>query len=149
MIGVIPPQVKIAGVLTVGVALFSTGWYFSSLWYKADEAKLQRDSYKSLAEGYEKQQKEDLAKAKQKDSELEQLKTNVLKYPDVDVRVCRVELSSPVSAGGTQGQELHPGTGVVSQNTESVSTGPGSDPGPELFGLADAADRLAAGCRAL
>lgn len=139
-------QLILAAVLALGG--FAGGWYFNGLREGAKISQMQRDSFQSLAKAYAAQQTADALKLKQKEGELDGLKANALKYPDVAFRVCKLARPS-VSAGGSQGQDLHPPGGVVQEKPEPVPSGGGSDDQSIVFGLADAADKLSAGCRAL
>lgn len=135
----------------VGVVLFTLGfgggWYFNGLRGTAEIAREQRDSFQSLATAYAKQQSDDALKQKQLETESAQLKSDVLKYPDVNFSMCKFTPVLP--AGGDQGQNIPSRARLVPQDPEPVSAVRGSNEGPIVFGLADAADKLTAKCRAL
>lgn len=132
-----------AGLLICG---FGSGWYFSGLRGKAQVSQMQASAFQSLAEAYAKQQTDNALKQKQLEKENAGLVTDALKYPNISV--CHYT-PAVVPPGGSQGQVVHTGTRLVQENPLGVPPVPRPDPGPFVFGLADAADKLAALCRSL
>jgi hypothetical protein len=138
-------QAIIAAVLLVGG--LGGGFYLGTLRGKAQVSQMQASAFQKLAEAYAKQQSENELKAKQLEKENEDLQTSAVKYPDVGV--CHYTPAAVPT--NHSGQVVHSSSGLVQANPQPVpeSGAVSEDPSPIVFGLADAADKLAARCRAL
>ena len=136
--------------ILIGIAvliLFGAGFYLGGLREKSKYEGLEATNAESLAKAYQAQIADTAAKVAAYEKEIDTLKTTVLtQFPTVPVRLCpSPRLSSPAKAGPI----VSASTGVGTTDVKPVSSGAGSDLGPELFGLADAFDEVVAKCREL
>jgi hypothetical protein len=136
-----------AGLLiAVVIGLFCGGFYFGTLHGKAQLEALQASQFQAMADAYRKQKDAAAASVAALEKENAELTADRLAYPDVAVRVCRIQAIG-VPAATNPGHVVPAGAGVLSQVAAPAPDG-GRDFGPDLFHLADEADQLIAHCRA-
>ena len=149
---------KAVGVLVVAVALtWAIGtvnnWRAAAARLPAVEAE--RDAAEDYIVQYRKAAKAEHARvnkaSKGYQDELKALRITALAQPARVVRLCRPArvAAGPSGAGTESGSDgAAAGAGVVSETSgQGVEQGP--DIGPDLYALADEADRIVAQCRAL
>jgi hypothetical protein len=69
--------------------------------------------------------------------------------PNMVVRLCVATPRANLPATAESGHDVPAATGLGAGDASEVPSGPGQDYGPELFGLADRLDSVAAKCRSM
>ena len=133
-------------ILAAVLALFAGGYYVGNLRGRAQLEALQASQFQALADAYQKQRAVQAAAQAALERENAELTADRLAYPNVDVRVCRIQTANVPAAPAT-GHGVPAGTGALPQNP-ARDPDPGADVGPALFDLADQADAIVAKCRA-
>lgn len=134
---------KVGAVLLTVAVLFGAGFHFGGMRAEATLNDYKASAAEALADAYVAQQKAAQAKQVAYDKEIDGLKSAVLTYPTVAVRMCPT--SHPVVPQTGGGGQVIP----TSAGTLPPSDPPARDIGPALFALADEADAIVAKCRAL
>jgi hypothetical protein len=140
-------EAKAIVVAVVALLLLGGGFYLGYRWDQSKYLNLEAANAKSLALAYQAQMTAYQAKEAAYEKEINQLQTTTLtEFPTVPVRLCP---SPSMPSAAKAGPVVSAAAGVVPPDPKPVPSSPGQDIGQELFGLADAADKVVAKCREL